>query len=389
MARGYPGAFGRKVDALYVWMPLCAAVPRAVRRPAPPVPAAAPRPAGAARLLGLAGLLQPRRTSACRSRSPTRRCSTCSCGCSWWRAGAGRRDPPSALRLLVPTTWLRGRARVPRRLPRRAQRHQLERDRRRLRGRDRRRPARRRHAALRPLPAPTTSTATPTGRSTTTRTCRSSRCWPWSGTLGRPAGGARRGGGLRPADAARPVAARAGACAARAWAGCSRTPGRRSRSRCSSSNSNSNDALVAMLLDARAARGPLGAGARRGGGARRADEVRAARAGAAVRHRRAERRRARRAGCAASRCSRSASPSTAAIAMLPVLVGGDLRHVLRPHDRLPARPRLAVLGLGPLRAGTRRRASCRPRAAAFARGRGVPAAPARRRRPGRARRRRS
>ena len=23
MARGYPGAFGRRVNALYVWLPLC------------------------------------------------------------------------------------------------------------------------------------------------------------------------------------------------------------------------------------------------------------------------------------------------------------------------------------------------------------------------------
>ena len=38
MARGYPGAFGRRVNAWYVWLPLCVAVHRAV----PAVAAQAP-----------------------------------------------------------------------------------------------------------------------------------------------------------------------------------------------------------------------------------------------------------------------------------------------------------------------------------------------------------
>ena len=63
-----------------------------------------------------------------------------------------------------------------------AQRGRLERDRRRLRGRDRRRPDRRRRRALRRRASPRTSRrATPTGRSTTCSTCRSSRRCRWSG----------------------------------------------------------------------------------------------------------------------------------------------------------------------------------------------------------------
>ena len=48
-----------------------------------------------------------------------------------------------------------------------------------------------RQAALRRTGRRTTPPATRTGPSTTTPTCRSSGSWPWSGTLGRPAGRAR------------------------------------------------------------------------------------------------------------------------------------------------------------------------------------------------------
>ena len=71
---------------------------------------------------------------------------------------------------------------LPGRLPRRPERHQLERDRRRLLGGDRRRPH---HATARTSTAPsptTTPRATRTGRSTTTPTCPFEQAFPWSGT---------------------------------------------------------------------------------------------------------------------------------------------------------------------------------------------------------------
>ena len=95
----------------------------------------------------------------------------------------------------------------------------------------------------------------------------------------------------------------AGACAGRTLGRrCSPTRGRPSRSRCSSPNSNANDALVALLVPAAmlaagapgGARGALGALAG-------ADEVRAARARAAVRD------LPRRRGRGAPRASRSAA----------------------------------------------------------------------------------
>ena len=67
--------------------------------------------------------------------------SACAAG-----ARAGRRR-----RSLVPTSWLAIGDRLPRRLPRRAERHRLERHRRRLLGGDRRRPHGRRRPALRQL----------------------------------------------------------------------------------------------------------------------------------------------------------------------------------------------------------------------------------------------
>ena len=60
MARGYKGAFGEHVNALYIWLPLCLLFMLPVRQLPPAAVAAAPRPAGAAVVLGLAGVLQPR-----------------------------------------------------------------------------------------------------------------------------------------------------------------------------------------------------------------------------------------------------------------------------------------------------------------------------------------
>ena len=73
----------------------------------------------------------------------------------------------------------RAGADLPGRLSRRPERHQLERDRRRLLGGDRGRPHHARRATLRKLPRRQPRPATPTGRSTTTPTSRSS--WPFPG----------------------------------------------------------------------------------------------------------------------------------------------------------------------------------------------------------------
>ena len=64
MARGYPGAFGRRVNSWYIWVPLCILFVAPFlpwRRPPRRV---APGPAGAAQLLDLAGVLQPRQDRA-------------------------------------------------------------------------------------------------------------------------------------------------------------------------------------------------------------------------------------------------------------------------------------------------------------------------------------
>ena len=104
MARGYPGAFGRKLNAPYVWIPLCLLFLAAVRRPPPPVPAAPPRPARAARLRRLALLLQPRRDRRVGAARLSRCWSTCSCAC------CGRAAPARARRAgwcpHVPIAWL-------------------------------------------------------------------------------------------------------------------------------------------------------------------------------------------------------------------------------------------------------------------------------------------
>ena len=95
----------------------------------------------------------------------------------------------------------------------------------------------------------TRSTATRTGPSTTSRTCRSSRRSPGA-ALGRPAGRTRRGDRVRPAHAARPVRARAAAAAGREG-----DAGNRARLRLGGvpvhavrAELNANDTLVAALV---------------------------------------------------------------------------------------------------------------------------------------------
>ena len=151
------------------------------------------------------------------------------------------------LRLLVPTTWLAvalvflvGFRVGP-------QRHQFQRDRRGLRGRHRRRPARRR-ARRCTAHFPTDNQHGDTyGPVNYYAYVPFEQVWPWSGTLGRPPGRARRGRRVRPADAPRAVAAGTaftrpalGWVLAYAWAAFPFT--------LYAANSNSNDGLVAMLV---------------------------------------------------------------------------------------------------------------------------------------------
>ncbi len=156
----------------------------AVRRPAQPAADAAPRPARAHGLLGRAGVLQRTRTGRRSRRRWSSRCSsTCSCGC------CGRVVAPRPARAGAPAAAPAGagllagdRGRVPGRLPHRPEPHRLQRHRRRLRRRDRGRPPHRRASRSTATSQATTSTATRTARSPTSRTSRSRRCCPWSGT---------------------------------------------------------------------------------------------------------------------------------------------------------------------------------------------------------------
>ena len=170
MARGYPGQFGRSVNAPWVWIGLCVLFVLPFARPPlrllhldlavllafsvsyaffgaadldVSVPSAYP----------LLGYLLVRMVIAARR--------------------AARAAPP---RLLVGPGLPAARDRVPGRVPRRAQRRRRQRDRRRLRERDRRRPAHRAAARSTARSRPTTRTATPTGRSRTRPTRRSRRC---------------------------------------------------------------------------------------------------------------------------------------------------------------------------------------------------------------------
>ena len=360
MARGYPGAFGRHVNALYIWLPLCVLFLLPFVELPPAVLAAAPRPARAAVLLGLAGVLQPRRTSTARCRSPIRRCCTCWRACSCCcappaRGGGGRRQPPAAAAARArPVAG--GRGGVPARLPRRAERHRLERDRRRLRGRDRRPADRPTASRCTAAGRRTTNTATPTGRSTTRPTCPFEQIFGWSGTwddlpaahaaaiffdllavallflLGRRMRGPTLGHRARlrvgrlsvHAVRAREQLQRHARRGARAGGAAGRGYARRSRRA-----RGAFAALAGLTKFAPLALAPLLAthglrelAPRRRRGARAG----AVRASAFVRSRRA-------------RADPGAQPRLAA-------------HDLRAHDRLPVRPRLAVLGLGAVRRGT-------------------------------------
>ena len=201
MARGYPGAFGRKLNAPYVWIPLCVLFLAAVPRLPAAVQAAASRPAGAARVRRLALLLQPRRDrrvgAARLSGAPVPARARAVRGVP--AAAADRRRSCRTRR----STLLVVGARVPDRLPDRPERRRLERDRRGLRGRDRRGPDRRRaRSCTATASRPTSSAATPTGRSPTSLYVPFEQALPLERALGRPARRARRGDRVRPAGAA-------------------------------------------------------------------------------------------------------------------------------------------------------------------------------------------
>ena len=175
LARGYSGAIAQKVNAPYVWLPLCLLFLLPFFDPRRPF-----------RLLhldllvllglgALAPLLQPRRDhhlgAAHLSRARLRARRGC-CG-----SGFGRGTGQGPLVPLVPVRWLAVAAIVARLRPDRAQRRRLARDRHRRRRGGRRRPHRPRAGPLRRRLRARAwgSAATSTGRSTTSPTCRSRR----------------------------------------------------------------------------------------------------------------------------------------------------------------------------------------------------------------------
>ena len=170
MARGYPGAFGRMINAPYIWLPLCLAfllilfdfrrpfriahldllvIVAGLRHLALLLQPGEDRAVGAARLPGAPLPAGPNAVA----RLPRRR-----------RAEA-----------VDPDDRGRDHRRRPPGLPRRPERRRLERDRRRLRGGDRRRQDLGRLARSTETSPTTTAAETPTARSPTTPTSRSSR----------------------------------------------------------------------------------------------------------------------------------------------------------------------------------------------------------------------
>ena len=159
--------------------------------------------------------------------------------------------------------------------------------------------------------------------------------------LGRPARRPRGGDRVRPAHHRRPAAARPRparrAARGRRWGWRSRTRGPPIPTRRSSLETNANDTLVALAcalallaFARRSAAATRDRGRPRGG-----RQVRPAGAGAAVRP------------APAAACSRWRWRSTLAVTVLPVRPRRRPARALRPHGRLPGRPRVAVQRLGP------------------------------------------
>ena len=233
---------------------------------------------------------------------------------------------------------------LPRRLPDRPERHQLERDRRRLLGRDRRRSHHPWRAAVRRVPV-----RQPIGghvRAGELLRLRSVRAGvPVVRQVGRPAGGARRGAVLRPGDDPGVVLGRQAAAQGprgTRWESCSRTPGRAIPTRCSSPT-----------------RTPTTHWSRCWWCSRSALSRHHARGGRCWRWRpRPSSRRSRWCRCsppttgAAYATPRSSRSRFAAITIVVYGAGasrGRYLDALGPYDRLPARPRLAVQHLGAVR----------------------------------------
>ncbi len=353
MARGYPGAFGRHVNALYIWLPLCVLFFLPFfdfRRPLSllhldllvllsfSVSLAFFNHAEIYKSVPLAYppllYLLARMLALLRRRG---------------RAGAA---PAAARARLV----ARDRGGVPARLPRRAQRHRRQRHRRRLRRRDRRRADHRGPPAVRLLPE-----RQRTRRHVRARQLRGVRALPadlrLERHLGRPPSRPCGGGLLRPRRRRPHVPAR-------------QTPARphaRHRARLR---------VGVLPVHAVRAREQRQRHARRGAGARRAArrliplapgdgrerrvrrprrpfQVRAARPRPGARHPRPARRGrplawSRGGGAGARhllprvrRLRRARDRARPA----PRLAAHDLR----AHDRLPGGPRLALLGVGPVR----------------------------------------
>ncbi len=167
--------------------------------------------------------------------------------------------------------------------------------------------------------------------------------------LGRSAGGARRGRRVRRRLRRAAVPDRATDARHARWASCWPTPGSPSRSRSTrptrgpttrSRRRCCSPRLRAPAAVRRAARSVAAGGH---------DEVRAARAAAAVRRPRDSGRR--RARSPHARLLRFCAGAGVVLARWRAARADAHRpaHVLGPHDRLPGRPRRAVLGLGPLR----------------------------------------
>ena len=343
MARGYSGAFGRAVNAPWLWLGLTVLFVAPFVEPAPRPAPARRGPRRDRRARRVAGLLQRRADRPVGAAGLPAAAATCWAACS----GSGLSAPPArrggdAARVLGPGAL----AARDDRLPRSAFASSLnvaglQRDRRRLLRRHRGRPAGRRRDAVGRRSRATTSTATPTGRSPTPPTCPSSRscrgaaagsslhaahagaialdlvCLALLFRIGSRLGGARPGrrAGLR--------LGRLPVHAVRAEHERQRRAGRRARP----GGARRRD-LTGGERGARR-RSPAGRSSRRSRSRRCWP-----RTGRGGRPRRALRARASRWCSAAGRRPRAGL--------------GRRRDVPRPHARLPGRARLAVLDLGPV-----------------------------------------
>ena len=230
MARGYPGAFGRKVNALYMWLPLCLLFL---------VPFVDPRRPFRLLHLDLLVLLGFSVSLAFFNhgnigvsvplaypplRLPARAHAMVGPGAAARTARAAAPARPGAW-LAVALVFLLGFRSALNVI-------ELQRDRRRLRGRHRRRPARRRERLYGDFPADNQHGDT-YGPVNYYAYVPFEQALPWSGTLGRPARGARRGDLLRRCSPRCCCGCWAGGSAGRRWGSRWPTRGPPSPSPCS------------------------------------------------------------------------------------------------------------------------------------------------------------